>query len=126
MRLYRISGSNNAWSMAPHHAPWVTELVILVFSGIVIYGFILSVMDAACTADPWANEIEEEVNREEAVPLCHRCLAPQTHNGWFCPECGTTVGPYCNYLPYIYIFSQGELLRIGVTERIRSNSPWEK
>jgi hypothetical protein len=29
------------------------------------------------------------------------------------------VGPYCNYLPFVYIFSQGEVLRAGVTERIR-------
>ena len=29
------------------------------------------------------------------------------------------MGPYCNYMPFIYIFSLGEVLRAGVTERIR-------
>jgi hypothetical protein len=29
------------------------------------------------------------------------------------------VGPYCNYLPFVYVFSQGEVVRAGVTEHIR-------
>jgi hypothetical protein len=46
-------------------------------------------------------------------------LTPQSHNGWFCPECGATVGPYCNYMPYVYVFAQGEVLRAGVADRVR-------
>jgi hypothetical protein len=94
-------------------------LVILGISVTAIIRFVLSARKAPRTVEPWGKEIEEAVNGDEAVPLCHHCLAPQTHNGWFCPECGATVGPYCNFMPYIYVFIQGEVLRAGVTGRMR-------
>jgi hypothetical protein len=97
----------------------VTALVVLGILGVSLYRLVLWIMQAPRTDDPWGKETDEAVNQEEAVPVCHHCLTPQKHNGWFCPECGATVGPYCNYMPYIYIFSQGEVLRAGVTERIR-------
>jgi len=97
----------------------VAVLAILAICGVAIYRFVLWIKEAPRTNDPWGKETEEAVNQEEAVALCHHCLTPQKHNGWFCPECGATVGPYSNYMPYIYIFSQGEVLRAGVTERIR-------
>jgi len=105
--------------MAQGNEHIVVVLVILGFCGVAFYRFVLWVTQAPRTADPWGKEIQEAVNHEEAVPLCHHCFTPQEHNGWFCPECGATVGPYCNYLPYVYIFSQGEVLRAGVTERLR-------
>ena len=94
-------------------------LVILGICALAIYRFVLWVVETPRTVDPWGKETEEAVNRDEAVPLCHHCFTPQEHNGWFCPECGATVGPYCNYMPYVYIFSQGEVLRAGLTERMR-------
>jgi hypothetical protein len=105
--------------MARSNEQIIAVLVILGFCGVAIYRLVLWIMHAPRTVDPWGPETEEAVNQEEAVPLCHHCFTPQEHNGWFCPECGATVGPYCNYLPYIYVFSQGEVLRAGVTERIR-------
>jgi hypothetical protein len=107
--------------MAPGDEHSLTALVILGMCAVALYRFILWIMEAPRTADPWDKKFEDVVNQEEAVPLCHHCLSPQKHNGWFCPECGATVGPYCNYMPYIYVFSQGEVLRAGVTERIRRN-----
>jgi hypothetical protein len=98
------------------------ELAALVFFGflsLVIYRMVLWIMEANRTADPWGPEIEQALDEDEAVPLCHHCLTPQEHNGWFCPHCGATVGPYCNYMPYIFLFSQGEVLRAGVCERLR-------
>jgi hypothetical protein len=105
--------------MAPDREHILAALVILGICGLAIYRFVLWVMDAPCTTDPWGKETADAVNHEEAIPLCHHCFTPQEHSGWFCPECGATVGPYCNYMPFIYIFSQGEVLRAGVTERIR-------
>jgi len=99
----------------------VALLGILVICAVVVYRFVVWIMEAPRTIDPWGKEMDEAVNDQAAVPLCHHCLTPQEHNGWFCPECGATVGPYCNYLPYVYVFSQGEVLRAGVTERIRRN-----
>jgi hypothetical protein len=97
----------------------VALLGILVICVVVLYRFVVWIMEAPRTIDPWDKEMDEAVNDRAAVPLCHHCLTPQEHNGWFCPECGATVGPYSNYLPYIYVFSQGEVLRAGVRERLR-------
>ncbi len=105
--------------MPPGSEQTLTVLLILGAFGVALYQFVRWVMDAPRTLDPWGTEIDEALTREEALPLCHHCLTPQQHNGWFCPECGATVGPYSNYMPFIYVFSQGEVLRSGVTERMR-------
>ncbi len=36
--------------------------------------------------EPWGTELEHAVHGPEAVPVCPHCLAPQEHDGWFCPE----------------------------------------
>jgi hypothetical protein len=107
--------------MPPANEHDLAALVTLGICGAAVYRFFQWVMEAPRTLDPWGKETEEEVN-QQGVSLCLRCLTPQEHNGWFCPECGATVGPYCNYLPYVYIFSEGEVLRAGVTDRIRRSS----
>ncbi len=105
--------------MTPNAEATLAVVVILALCAVGIYRFVLWVMEAPRSADPWNDETDAAVHLEEAVPLCHHCLTPQEHHGWFCPECGATVGPYSNYMPYIYIFAQGEILRAGVTERVR-------
>ena len=107
--------------MRPDRSESIAIVAILGILAFLVYRFALWVAAAKRTADPWDEETEKAVQSEGAVPLCHHCLTPQEHNGWFCPQCGATVGPYCNYLPYIYIFSQGEVLRAGVSERMRHN-----
>ena len=94
-------------------------LVILGLLGVAFYRLVRWLTEGTRTADPWGEEIDKALDQEDAVPVCHHCLTPQQHNGWFCPQCGATVGPYSNYLPFVYIFSQGEVLRAGVTERFR-------
>jgi len=56
--------------------------------------------------NPWSDEDQEAVNRPDAVRVCHRCLTPQEHLGWFCPECGAATGPYNNCMPFLHILSQ--------------------
>jgi len=98
----------------------VGVIVILGILVVVFYRILLWLMEAARTPDPWGPEVEGSLDGPEATPVCPHCLAPQVHNGWFCPECGSTVGPYCNWLPGVYIFSIGEAFRRGVAEPMRS------
>lgn len=122
IRLYRFPFRRDVKQCGTRQRRIVAALVILGIFGLAFYRVVLWLMEAPRTADPWGDEVNQALDRGDAVPLCHHCLAPQEHNGWFCPECGATVGPYCYYLPYVYIFSQGEVLRAGVTER-RPRSP---
>ena len=117
---FRVRRNLRIMALGNEETLWV--LVLLGCCGVVIYLVVHWVMEARPTANPWGTEIEEAVNDEQAVPLCHHCLTPQEHSGWFCPVCGATVGPYSNYMPYIYAFSYGEVLRAGITERIRRSA----
>ncbi len=71
--------------------------------------------------DPWDAEITAKLKQPDCVPVCHHCFTPQLHDKWFCPECGAAVGPYNNCLPYIDIFSRGEVLRNGVRNHLAPN-----
>src|SRR5437870_13759987 len=67
------------------------------------------------TPEPWGAEVAAELAKEEAVPLCHRCLVPHDSLKDFCSNCGAAVGQYTNWLPYPYLFSIGHTLRIGTS-----------
>jgi ribosomal protein L40E len=73
------------------------------------------------TPDPWDDEIQKKLNDPESVEICHRCFSEQPSDAWFCEHCGSAVGPYNNLMPYFYIFSQGEILRNGVTNKLRTS-----
>jgi hypothetical protein len=117
--LYSNADWKNVVGMASNPENVIVLLVLSGFLGVLIYRFVVWIMTAPVTPDPWTSETEQAVNQAEAVPLCSHCLTPQEHNGWFCPECGATVGPYCNYLPFVLLFSEGEVLRTGVTAPVR-------
>jgi hypothetical protein len=104
--------------MTPEQESALLALVILTATGLLIYRLVLWLAAAVRTPDPWGQEVEEAVEREDAVPLCDHCLCPQEHNGWFCPNCGATVGRYSNYLPFVYPFSLGEGLRAAIEGRV--------
>ena len=63
--------------------------------------------------DPWDEQINAELAKDEAVPLCHHCLTPHSEAEDFCPACGAAVGQYTNWLPFPQLFSIGHALRIG-------------
>jgi hypothetical protein len=65
------------------------------------------------TPNPWGPEVEEQIERPDAVPICTRCLEPQQPDAYFCPECGAPVSALVNFNPYLYVFSVGDLLRVG-------------
>lgn len=70
---------------------------------------------------PWSPELDQQVREDDAVPVCHRCFTPLEHTGqqWFCPECGAASGPYNNLMPFVYLFSIGEVLRSGTAREAR-------
>ena len=106
--------------IAPHHS----ELLVakLAMGGLAI-GFFLRlvawVRDAPVTPDPWDAETEKKLSAPETEQTCPHCSTPQTSVAWFCPHCGTAVGPYNNLMPFICAFSIGEVLRNGVSGRLR-------
>ena len=68
---------------------------------------------------PWPEELDIAVRAPDAIPVCHRCMTPCELPVWFCPTCGTAIGPYNNILPFVRIFSIGEVLRSGVSSSAR-------
>jgi len=86
----------------------------------VFWRLIVWVREAPPTPDPWDAEIEQKVQEPEAQEICRRCLTPQEPGAWFCRHCGVAVGPYNNLMPFLNVFSEGEVLRNGVGGRFRN------
>jgi len=99
----------------------VTLLVITVVVIIAFVRFLRWIEDQPLQPEPWNEATERAVHEDEALPVCHRCFTPAPPGQWFCETCGCAVGPYNNWMPYLHVFSQGEVLRNGVTDRIRRN-----
>src|ERR1035437_1638902 len=95
----------------------------IAIGGLVLAGrwrLVVWVRDAPTRPDPWDAETEQKLSEPEAVEVCHHCFTPQPTTAWFCEHCGSAVGPYNNLMPYVCIFSQGEVLRNGVHGRFRN------
>ena len=84
-----------------------------------VWALIKQVRGGPAQPDPWDKNIAAEIEKEEAIPLCHRCLASHDASTDFCPTCGAAVGQYTNWLPYPYLFSLGHALRIGASGEFR-------
>jgi len=97
----------------------MTMLVIVGIICAVVRQFFHWISNAKPTPDPWGEEVERELQSPDARELCHRCLTPQPDRGWFCENCGASIGPYNNYMPYVHVFSQGEVLRAGTHDHLR-------
>jgi hypothetical protein len=98
----------------------IEGLVIVGGLALAIYSIIRWVRETPnVPPDPWSEEVEQIIQDPGTPCLCHRCLLPQEVAGRFCAACGAAVGPYNNYMPYVELFSEGEVFRAGVTERMR-------
>jgi hypothetical protein len=73
------------------------------------------------TPDPWGEEIEKQLHEPDAVEICHHCFTPRSLSGWFCEHCGSAVGPYNNMMPFVNVFSEGEIFRNGVNDKLRAS-----
>ena len=86
---------------------------VLVLLGLVVWRSVKWFLETKPAPDPWDETVAAAIEKEDAVPLCHHCLCPHSEDTDFCPECGTPVGKYTNWLPFPQLFSVGHVLRIG-------------
>ena len=84
-----------------------------------IWRLIVWVRDSPTKPDPWDAATESKLAEPGAVQVCHHCLTEQPENSWFCRRCGSAVGPYNNLMPYVCIFSEGEVYRNGASGKLR-------
>ena len=105
--------------MKPEHLALV--LVFISLSVVLLWRFFHWIEETPATPDPWAKDFDDAVNQPDAVPICPRCLSPQEQDGRFCEACGSSIGFYNNLNPYLYIFSLGEVLRLGTGGSIQKN-----
>ena len=90
--------------------------------GLVLAAFwrlIVWVREAPLKPDPWDTTVEQLIQKPETPEACPHCSTPQSPGAWFCPQCGRAVGPYNNLMPYVQVFSEGEVFRNGASGRFR-------
>lgn len=87
-----------------------------------VWRLISWVRDSPTKPDPWDVDTENKLSGPEAVQVCHRCITELPENSWFCPKCGSAVGPYNNLMPYVSIFSEGEVYRNGASGKMRPSA----
>jgi hypothetical protein len=85
-----------------------------------LWRFVTWVREAPIRPDPWDAEVEQKLSEPEAQEICHHCFAPQPPTAWFCARCGSAVGPYNNLMPFVQVFSEGEVFRNGTSGRFRN------
>jgi hypothetical protein len=78
------------------------------------------VREAPVKPDPWDAEVEKQLADPDTPQVCPHCLTEQPPTAWFCACCGSAVGPYNNLMPYVQVFSEGEVFRNGVSGRFRN------
>jgi len=93
----------------------VGGLVLAVFWRLLVW-----VREAPTAPDPWDAEVEQKLSEPEAQEICPHCSTPQPSTAWFCSHCGSAVGPSNNLMPYIHVFSEGEVFRNGVSSRFKN------
>ena len=90
-------------------------LAVALFSRLLVW-----IRDAPVKPDPWDAETEQKMSAPETPAACHRCSMPLKPDAWFCPHCNSAVGPYNNLMPYVQIFSEGEVLRNSSSRHFRN------
>src|SRR4051794_6634539 len=84
------------------------KIGLLALAGLAAYGIramLRRLPGDAIAPEPWDAQVALDLEKEETLPLCHRCLTPHLVSLDFCPECGAAVVKYTNLLPFPYLFS---------------------
>lgn len=85
-----------------------------------LWRLIVWIRDSPTHPDPWEADVAQKLVDPDAPEICPHCSTPQSPSAWFCEHCGRAVGPYNNLMPYVNVFSEGEVFRNGVSERFRN------
>jgi hypothetical protein len=94
----------------------------IAIGGLVLAGcwrVIVWVRNAPVRPDPWDAEFEQKMQDPDTPQTCHHCSTPQPPDAWFCSHCGRAVGPYNNLMPFVHVFSEGEVFRNGTSGQFR-------
>ena len=86
----------------------------------VFWQFLAWIKNAPVKPDPWDAEVEQKLSEPETPEICPHCLTEQSPTAWFCRGCGRAIGPYNNLMPYLQVFSEGEVFRNGNSGRFRN------
>lgn len=97
-------------------------LIIAALGVIALYRFLRWFRHLPLPPDPWDALIAKDWDSATATEVCHRCSEPHPAGQAFCKNCGTAIGTYNNCMPYVYIFSEGEVLRTGVAGKFQVNA----
>src|ERR1700683_2792396 len=100
----------------------IGEVALAVSAFVLLWRVFVRAGQIPTSLDPWDKEIQKRLHEPEAVEVCHRCFDPVAPGSWLCEHCGCAVGPYNNLMPYIDVFSQGEVLRNGTNDKLRQNA----
>ena len=99
----------------------VGEIGVTALALAAAWRLIVWVREAPVSPDPWDAEVQQKLAEPETLEICPHCSTPQSPTAWFCPNCGRAVGPYNNLMPYVQVFSEGEVLRNGTQDRLRKS-----
>jgi len=97
----------------------VGVLAVAAMALLSLWRLLIWVRNAPVHPDPWDQATETAVRQDDAVQVCHHCLSEVPPGQWFCEHCNCAVGPYNNLMPFINVFSEGEVLRNGICNRMR-------
>lgn len=97
-------------------------LVLIALSVVLIYRLFRWIRQLPVPPDPWDEQTAQTLNAEDTAEVCHKCSQPHPSGQPFCENCGAAIGAYNNCMPYVYIFSEGEVLRTGVVGKFRVNA----
>ena len=95
----------------------------IAIGGLVLAGcwrVIVWVRNAPVRPDPWDAEFEQKMQDPDTPQTCQHCSTPQPPGAWFCGHCGRAVGPYNNLMPFVQVFSEGEVFRNGTSGQFRN------
>ena len=71
-----LLGQSNYLTVDPATRVGLLAIAILFCFG--LWMFIRWLFSGPPRPDPWSDEVAAEIAKDDAVPLCHRCLAPTT------------------------------------------------